>query len=42
MSHSSFKLINNDETIKNLVIVVNKNGEVGTDTDALRNLLSKN
>lgn len=42
MSHSNFKLINNDEPINsNLVIIVNKNGDVKTDTLALQNLLSK-
>ncbi|XP_070499195.1 death-inducer obliterator 1 isoform X2 [Chironomus tepperi] len=41
MSHSNFKLINNDEPINsNLVIIVNKNGDVKTDTLALQNLLT--
>lgn len=41
MSRSSFKIIANDEPInRNLVIIVNKNGEIGTDTAALQNLLS--
>lgn len=42
MSHSSFKIIANDEPIShNLVILVNKNGSIGTDTVTLQNLLSK-
>lgn len=42
MSHSSFKLIANDEPMsQNLVIVVKKNGSVGTDTATLQNLLSE-
>lgn len=42
MSHSSFKLIANDEPMnQNLIIVVNKNGSVRTDTATLQNLLSK-
>ena len=42
MSHSSFKIIANDEPIShNLVILVNKNGSIGTDTATLQNLLSK-
>jgi hypothetical protein len=42
MSHSNFKIIANDEPInRNLVIIVNKNGEVGTDTRALQTLLSE-
>ncbi|CAG9800922.1 unnamed protein product [Chironomus riparius] len=41
MSHSNFKLIHNDEPINsNLVIIVNKNGDVKTDTLALQNLLT--
>lgn len=39
MSNSNFKLI--EEPInRNLVIFVNKNGDVGTDTLALQDLLS--
>lgn len=42
MSHSAFRILANDEPInRNLVIVVNKNGQVGTDTEALQSLLSK-
>lgn len=42
MSHSSFKLIANDEPMsQNLIIVVNKNGSVGTDTATLQTLLSE-
>jgi hypothetical protein len=41
MSHSSFKIVANSEPInENLVIIVNKNGDVGTDTNALQTLLS--
>ncbi|KAG5678568.1 hypothetical protein PVAND_008231 [Polypedilum vanderplanki] len=41
MSHSNFKIIANDEPInRNLVIIVNKNGDVGTDTVALQTLLT--
>jgi hypothetical protein len=43
MSHSAFRILANDEPInRNLVIVVNKNGQVSTDqTDVLQTLLSK-
>lgn len=43
MSHSAFRILTNDEskTERNLVIVVNKNGQVATDTEALQNLLSE-
>lgn len=43
MSHSAFRILANDEPInRNLVIVVNKNGQVGaSDTEALQTLLSK-
>ncbi|CRK92671.1 CLUMA_CG006241, isoform A [Clunio marinus] len=41
MSHSTFRIIANDEPInRNLVIIVNKNGQVATDTEALQNLLT--
>jgi hypothetical protein len=42
MSNSAFRILANDEPInRNLVIVVNKNGQVATDTEALQSLLSK-
>jgi hypothetical protein len=42
MSHSAFRILANDEPInRNLVIVVNKNGQVSTDTEVLQSLLSK-
>lgn len=42
MSHSAFRILANDEPInRNLVIVVNKNGQVSTDTEVLQTLLSK-
>lgn len=42
MSHSAFRILANEEPInRNLVIVVNKNGQVSTDTEALQNLLSE-
>lgn len=42
MSHSAFRILANDEPInRNLVIVVNKNGQVSTDTEVLQTLLSE-
>jgi hypothetical protein len=42
MSHSAFRILANDEpTNRNLVIVVNKNGQVSTDTEVLQTLLSE-
>lgn len=42
MSNSQFKILNrNEPDANNLVIVVNKSGQVSTDTELLQNLLSK-
>lgn len=42
MSQSAFRILANDEQInRNLVIVLNKKGQVSTDTEALQSLLSK-
>ena len=42
MSQSAFRILANDEPInRNLVIVVNKNGQVSTDTEVLQTLLSE-
>jgi hypothetical protein len=42
MSNSQFKILNrNQPDANNLVIVVNKSGQVSTDTEILQNLLSE-
>lgn len=42
MSQSAFRILANDEPInRNLVIVVNKKGQVSTDTEVLQTLLSE-
>lgn len=42
MSNSKFKVIENKRPeVNNLVIVVNKAGQVSTDTELLQNLLSE-